>query len=394
MWLALLVVAATQGPAPAALTLDEAVRQARLARGRPAAAAAGVAEARAQRSLAGRVPNPDVTYEHTGDAPRQHLFVDQSFSWLLTRGADRAAAAAGIRRAQADSAGTLAELVQDVRIAFFDALGAVETLRLVEEQVGFSDSLTRIARARLDVGDISRLEYEQVAQDARRARQLLSETRQSARMAEAALSRAIGWTAAAPPAPSGPLDAGLEADTALVLDPDSIPAVRSAVADSLSAALSLVSARRGRLPIPSLTAGAEWGDPDRPGETMSVIGLALPLPLWNSAGAEVALARARAELAAAETRETRLEAARAVTEARVRLAESARRARFARDSLIPAARELRDRAIAAYRAGETGVLPVLDALRSERDVVLLGVQDLQAFQEALARWRALFGRVE
>jgi hypothetical protein len=37
---------------------------------------------------------------------------------------------------------------------------------------------------------------------------------------------------------------------------------------------------------------------------------------------------------------------------------------------------------------------VLDALRSERDVVLAGVQDLQAFQEALARWRALFGRME
>lgn len=394
MWIALLMAVAVQGPAPTSLTLDDALRQARLARGRPVAAAAGVAEARAQRSLAGRVPNPDVTYEHTGDTPRQHFFVDQSLSWLLTRGADRAAAAAGIRRAQADSAGTLAELVQDVRIAFFDALGAAETLRLVEEQVGFSDSLTRIARARLDVGDISRLEYEQVAQDARRAQQLLSETRQTAGTALAALSRAIGWTGAAPPALSGALDAGLAADSTPMLDPDSIPAVRSAVADSLAAALGLVSARRGRVPIPSLTAGAEWGDPDQPGKTLSVIGLALPLPLWNAGGAEVALARARAELSAAETRETRFEAARAIAEARIRLMESARRARFARDSLIPAARELRARAVAAYRAGETGVLPVLDALRSERDVVLLSVQDLQAFQEALARWRALFGRAE
>jgi hypothetical protein len=37
---------------------------------------------------------------------------------------------------------------------------------------------------------------------------------------------------------------------------------------------------------------------------------------------------------------------------------------------------------------------VLDALRSERDVVLEGVRDLQAFQAALARWRALLGRLE
>ena len=376
------------------LTLDDALRQARQARGRPASAAAGVAEARAGRRLAGQVPNPGVSYERTGDTPRQHFFVDQSFAWLLTRGADRAAAAAAIRRAQADSVQTMAELVQEVRIAFFEALGANQTLRLVEEQVGFSDSLTRIARARLEVGDISRLEYEQVAQDGRRAQHLLSETLETARNAQAALNRAIGWSGTPLPVPSGALDAGLDVDTSLALSPDSIPIVRAAVADSLAAAHILRGARIGRLPLPSLTAGAEWDDPTDRGHALSVFGLALPLPLWNSGGAEVALASARAGLAAAEAREIRLEATRALAEARIRLEETARRARFARDSLVPAARELRLRAVAAYRAGETGVLPVLDALRSERDVVLTGVQDLQAFQEALARWRALFGRME
>lgn len=387
----LAVLLASQAPS---LTLDDALRMARQARGRPASAAAGVAEARAERRLAGRVPNPDVSYERTGDTPRQHLFVDQSFSWLLTRGADRAAAAAGIRRAQADSVQTMAELAQDVRIAFFEALGANETLRLVEEQVGFNDSLTRIARARLDVGDISRFEYEQVAQDGRRALLQLSETRENARTAQATLSRAIGWSGAAPPVPSGALDAGIDGDTSLVLSADSIPAVRAAIADSAAAAHILRSARLGRLPLPALTAGAEWDDPTDPGHTLSVVGIALPLPLWNSGGAEVALAGARARLAAAEVRETRLEATRALAEARIRLEENARRARFARDSLVPGARELRLRAVAAYRAGETGVLPVLDALRSEREVVLTSIQDLQAFQEALARWRALFGRME
>jgi outer membrane protein TolC len=125
-----------------------------------------------------------------------------------------------------------------------------------------------------------------------------------------------------------------------------------------------------------------------------VLGFALPLPFWNAGGAQAALASARAERAAAETREVRLSAERAVAEARVHLEETARRARFARDSLVPAARDLRARAVAAYRAGETGVLPVLDALRGERDVVLAGVQDLIAFQEAVAEWRALLGRPE
>jgi outer membrane protein TolC len=41
----------------------------------------------------------------------------------------------------------------------------------------------------------------------------------------------------------------------------------------------------------------------------------------------------------------------------------------------------------AYQAGETGILPVLDALRSEREAVLAAVQDLLAFQTSLADWK-------
>jgi hypothetical protein len=55
---------------------------------------------------------------------------------------------------------------------------------------------------------------------------------------------------------------------------------------------------------------------------------------------------------------------------------------------------LRARALRAYQAGETGVLPVLDALRGERDVSLAALQDQLAYQEALADWNALTGRSE
>src|SRR5262245_13768230 len=284
MWLVLLVAVAVQGNGGgaagavggssqpvAALTLEEALLSARSARGRPVAAAAGVAEARAQRRLAGQVPNPTLSYEHTGDTPRQHLFVEQPFSWLLTRGPDRAAARAGIGRAQADSVATLAELVQDVRTAFFESLGANEILTLVQEQVGLSDSLARIARARLNAGDISQLEYEQAAQDARRAQQLLSETREHTLIASAALARAVGWTAPTPPTPIGRLDEELDADSGFTLVLDSVPAVRAAVADSLAAMFTLRSARLARIPFPSLTGGAEWDDPAEPGKTLSVL---------------------------------------------------------------------------------------------------------------------------
>jgi cobalt-zinc-cadmium efflux system outer membrane protein len=193
---------------------------------------------------------------------------------------------------------------------------------------------------------------------------------------------------------SSPLDAGLDGPVAAGDEVAALPSVRAAVADSLAAARLLTSARRGQLPMPSLTAGTEWDDPADPGKSLGVLGISIPIPLWNRGGALAALASARSELATAALREARLEATRALAEARTRLDESARRARFARDSLLPAAQELRRRAVAAYRAGETGVLPVLDALRGEREVVLESVQDLLAFQAALAAWHALSGRPE
>jgi cobalt-zinc-cadmium efflux system outer membrane protein len=194
--------------------------------------------------------------------------------------------------------------------------------------------------------------------------------------------------------PSGALDLGLGAEKRLSIQVDSIPAVMGAAADSAAAALALTSARRGRLPVPSLLGGTEWDDPADPGRGLSVIGFTIPLPFWNVGSAQVAAARARAERAAADLGEVRLEATRSIADALIRVEESASRAQFARDSLVPAARELRLRAVAAYRAGETGVLPVLDALRGERDIRLAGVQDLLAFQVALANWRALLGRPE
>jgi cobalt-zinc-cadmium efflux system outer membrane protein len=138
--------------------------------------------------------------------------------------------------------------------------------------------------------------------------------------------------------------------------------------------------------------GAEWDDPTDPGHSFAVLGLAIPVPLWNRGGAQVTAARARADQAAAQVVEARLEARRLIEGARIRLDGTAARAQFARDSLLPAAAALRTRALAAYRAGETGLVPVLDALRREREVQLTGIDALLAFQDAAAALDELLGR--
>jgi outer membrane protein TolC len=211
-------------------------------------------------------------------------------------------------------------------------------------------------------------------------------------VAAAELARAIA-TDDPSPRPSDPLDTGLEQlpDSALALD--QVLSLRAAVADSTAAAAQLRSAGRARVPFPALQGGAEWGDPTEPG-TLSVIGFAIPFPLWQRGGGAVAAARARADRLSALAHEARLDVVRQVRQGRIHLVETARRARAARDSLLPAAAVLRARALRAYQAGETGILPVLDALRSEREVTLSALQDQLAFQESLADWYALTGYTE
>jgi outer membrane protein, heavy metal efflux system len=380
---------ASQAPGDS-ISLSQALEHARTARGTLVAASAGVAEARSALRVAGAIPNPTVSYSHSESTPRNHLLVDQPLDWLLRRGHDRSAARSGVDRAIADSASAAYGLTRDVRVAFYRARASTLAEGLVRAQAALGDSVARIAAARLRAGDIALLEQEQAAQEAARARQTYATAREAARTDAAELARAIGWDGA-PPAPAGPLDTGLDQLPDSAIDFGALPVIRTAAADSAAAAAQVRSASSARVPLPTLQSGAEWGDDAQPG-ALAVVGVSVPFPLWNLGNGTVSEAEARATRAAAQVREARLEAGRQVRLARIHLEETAARARFARDSILPGAAVLRERAVRAYRAGETGILPVLDALRGEREASLSALQDQLAFQEALADWYALTGR--
>jgi outer membrane protein, heavy metal efflux system len=374
------------------LTLDQALILSRSGRGQLAAAAARVAAARAAYRVAGALPNPTVSYSHTESPPRFHLLVDQPLDWLLRRGRDREAARFGIGSAEADSSLTAADQEREVRVAFYTARAAAVAESLSSAQVALSDSVARISAARLRAGDISLLEAEQGRAEAAGARQNHSTVREGTRIAASDLARSVGLDPMAPPLAVGPLDANLDRPPVRAVALERIPSVRTAIADSGAASARARSAAIAAIPLPTLQSGAEWEDPTEPNAgALAVFGLALPLPIWHHGAGATAEARARSNEAAARVREARLVAAQRIAAARIRLEESGLRARFARDTLLPVARALSGRAVRAYQAGETGIMPVLDALRSERDAALAGVQALLAYQTAVADWDALLG---
>jgi cobalt-zinc-cadmium efflux system outer membrane protein len=287
----------------------------------------------------------------------------------------------------------MADLQREVRVAFYTARAGIAAESLSQAQVALSDSVARISGARLRAGDISLLEAEQARTEAARAHQSLSSVRESTRIAASDFARVVGMDPSAPPVPRGALDADLDRSPIQTIDLERVPAVRAAIADSSAASALARSAGIAAIPLPTLQSGAEWEDPTEPNAgALAVFGLSLPFPLWHHGAGASAEAQARSHEATARLREARLAASQQIVAARIRLQESGIRARFARDTLLPAARALSGRAIRAYQTGETGILPVLDALRSERDAALAALQDLLGYQTALADWQAFAER--
>ena len=385
------LLAVLQAATADTLTLADALRLAWERRGVLVIAGANVAVARAEQRQAGAVPNPVARLGYSDDPPRRHATAEQSLEWLLTRGPARSASRQRVAAARADSSQRAADLGAEVRGAFYRTVAARQALTLAQAQQALKDSLVAIADHRLAAGDISRIERDQAALEAGRTRLELSTARELLATTRMELRRTIGLLPEESlPEPVGRLDLGLGE---VVMDTVSgtPPVLAAALADSAAAALRVSVASRARVPLPALEAGADWDDPGGNRGALLVLGASLPLPLWQHGGAELAVARAEAARAAATSREVRsaIRASRSAT--RTRVDEAALRAVALRDTLVPAARALRASATRAWTAGETGILPVLDAFRSERALELGLIEALVAWRDAVTEWGRLTG---
>ena len=393
--LLIVALAAPQAAPSDSLRLSDALTFGRAHRGSVLSARATVDEARAAVSETRSLPNPTGTVKWDQSAPRRAVGVSQSFDWLFRRWGQVGAARAGVDRAGAALSGSERDLDREVRRAFFGSLAASSVLELAAAQAGVADSLERIAARRLAAGDIPEAEHDRLRLERALAQQTLSRARAEGANASFALERAIGWPGTTPlPALAGTLADELDTPAAPAPTVDDLPSVRSAVADSTAAAAIAGSLSLGRIPLPTVEVARQWDDPAEPGRTLWLVGASMPIPLFNRGGAPVTGARARLRAATAALLEVRLAAREEIARAAIQLSETRTRAHFASDSLLPGAAQLRVRAARAYALGETGILPLLEALRTEREVVAASLDDLLAYQEALATWHSLTGSPE
>jgi len=272
-----------------------------------------------------------------------------------------------------------------VRRAYFGQMVAEQRLTILREQRDISIRTRDTAQARLDAGDVPRLEVMQ-------AELALAAVENEATAAE-------GTSTAARAALNALLAQPLNTPTVLstTIDEAAPPTTDAALMLAQTASAELISldrqieTQRARiqlaqsLRVPDLTPTFTFTHRAEPEFTYGWrAGAAVTLPLFTSHRAGVLVEQTTLDQLTAQRQATLLRIQGEVTATSQRA--QAQRELFLRyrDQIIPQAQQVEQLAQDAYQLGQTGIGPLLTALQATRDVRLRSLDAIDQFQTALA----------
>lgn len=374
---------------PNTLTEDEAVRIAQGSQSVLALSAGQLDLARSEVERERRWPNPmlDYTRESAGET-EQFLTMSQSFDFSGRRALRRRAAELRVEATQQEVAGQQLDLARIVRFEFSRAANQQELVRALGEWTRRIGAAAETA-ARLQAGgevsgyDRRRLERERIGAEARLAAERGAMIAAQRRLAGLlGMEQLEGVTLQRPVAPQIPSEAELSERI------EQRPDVTAIVKRIEAATLDREAAGRWRVPLFDLTAGMK----NTRADSGAIVGAGISLPIFNRSQDE--LLRANAELAILNAQRTLLltrargEVGGVAAEAR----ELRNAARLFREQALPTSERLTTTAEAAYRAGEVGILELLDAYRTALDAEVEAAELEQRAREAeIELTRALGG---
>ncbi len=439
--LAALVALGAVVPADAqrAVTRAEAERAALGAGARIALARADTAAAMARLLSARVLPNPTLAASYTKAVPQKHITLDVPLpDALWTRGLRVNQANANARAARLLYASERLAALVEVDTTYTRALAANARFRLSRQTARDADSLRKMTVARRDAGDASDLDVDLATVVS--GQQLNVTTGDSLTYMSALLTvqtlmglpaDSIGivlvdsLSLAAPDTLS--LQRSLDSGATVILVPPAVatsaitlpsstpttgagaspqttttaggasqssgvgasPSVAAAEANVQAAELGITLQKRGSFVLPSLTVGVEFGDPSggEPGY-LPIIGLSVPLPLFNRNQGPIAEARAERDRARAQLTTARLAARQRIIEATRERQQLIARVDRDRD-LVVRAQRVADKSLTAYREGASALPAVLEARRTAREVLGQYIDDLAALLTVNTELRAL-----
>lgn len=389
---------ATTSRSPAAtapvLTLDDALRMGGAASPSVDSASAGVRAADAARTVAGLRPNPtaSATAENVvGTGPYRGFAQSEttvSLSLPIELGGKRSArlAVAGAQgaRARLDVVIAEADLRLSITQAYIRALAAEKRVTIAEEQLGFASEGLRIARDRVQVGATSPLDEQRAAVTEVNARTALETARGDAAAARNALSLLLGQPIDQPldMAWFDRLGGGGGYGPSAPFEVEGTLALAAARADVATADAGVRLARSQR--VPDLTVSTGIRRLQGTGDNAAVVGVSIPIPLFNNGRAQLGQATALRDQAEARRRLAVLEARTAIGNAQTEVANAAARAR-ASGPAMAAAMEAARIARIGYGQGKFEQIVLIDAERTLSETRASAVDAFAAYHDALAR---------
>jgi cobalt-zinc-cadmium efflux system outer membrane protein len=385
-------------PSPAAdaapFTLEQALSLAGGSSPSVEAASAGVRAAGAARTVAGLRPNPSLVVESeniagTGDYRGvRSAETTASLELPIELGGKRSAriAIADSRsdRAHIQAAIAMADLRLRVTRAYITAAAAEQRLVVTREQAGLAANAFKAARTRVTAGAAPPIDQQRA--DVFRVNAEVAEQKavRDAELTRATLALLVGRPV------TGPLDLAWFRSIATPgygpqapASADGTLALAAAQADLDTASAQVRLARAQRIPDVTISAGARRLAATN--DTAAVVGVSLPLPLFNSGAAAVSQASAERDQADAERRLANLDVEQEIASARADLGNAADAARAAGGPVLAAATEAARIARIGYTQGKFSQLDLLQAEQTLADTRAAYATALADYHEAEAR---------
>jgi cobalt-zinc-cadmium efflux system outer membrane protein len=395
--LCLLLAATGSAQASGSLSLPEALSAAFAQNPELAAAGREIGIAEGERRQAGLIPNPELSWE-VEDTRRETrtttVTLSQSLELGGKRGARIAVAGAGQAIAQLDLERQRNGLRADVVQAFHAALRAQTALELAQQSQALTERGLRVVQGRVTAGQSSPVE-------ATRAQVQLAQAQAQVRRAASQRSVAYQALARLTGSPVARFDRLLATD----LSPGAAPAVEALLARveqtaewRLAAAqvergeASLGSEKAQRIPDLTVSLGSQYSREDR--ERVNVVGLSMPLPLFDRNQGNVLVAARRADQARDLRNAVELRLRSETRSALSQWATAMQEVQAYDRTILPSAQQAVDTATRGFEMGKFAFLDVLDAQRTLIEARGLYLQALASATDARAQVERLYGDLE
>lgn len=357
-----------------------------------AAATAGVGAATAARRVAGLRPNPEFQAQVeniAGSGVYKGLRSSETTVGValpLELGGKRSArvalATARLTRAQIQAEIARADLRLRITQLYIEAAAAERRAEVLAEQASIAAEAYRVSRERVTAGDVGPIE-QQRADVLRINAQVAAES--AARQAHAARVN-LATLLAAPV--TGPLDRAWferidDYGPPRPVDVEATLALAAAEADVRTAGAQVRVARSLR--VPDLTVSTFARRFEATNDTAAMVGISIPIPVFNNGSAFVAQSRSEQTVAVAQRNLAVVDTSQAIASAQTEVANAAATARAAGGPALAAAQEAARIARIGWAQGKFDQIALLDAERTLSQTRQTYVDALAAYHDAQAR---------